>query len=224
MPHRRHEALTDSAPPLCATIRGCTRFACLAIAPSNQAVVYTGNDGGIWRSGDNGNTWVSKNTIGYSVTQFQSLAVHPIDRFFTIGGTQDNGTNCLSPDGTTWMNCRGGDGGYTLIDTNSANTTTAVKMYHTFFNQSNSQIAYERADDTTFNWQFRGCSGTSSNNGFTCADAVLFYAPMGRAKSKHDLLWDRSALCSANSGDTMTLGAGPLSAPAGHRYRRLASG
>ncbi len=150
----------------------------LAIAPSNQAVVYAGNDGGIWRSGDNGNTWVSKNTVGYSVTQFQSLAVHPIDRFFTIGGTQDNGTNCLSPDGTTWANCRGGDGGYSLIDTNSSNTTTAVKMYHTFFNQSNNQIGYERADDTSFNWQFRGCSGTTSNNGFTCADAVQFYAPM----------------------------------------------
>jgi cell division septation protein DedD len=185
----------------------------LAIAPSNQAVVYTGSDGGIWRSGDNGNTWVSKNTVGYSVTQFQSLAVHPIDRFFTIGGTQDNGTNCLSPDGTTWANCRGGDGGYTLIDTNSANTTTAVKMYHTFFNQTNSQIAYERADDTTFNWQFRGCSGTTSNNGFTCGDAVQFYAPMEQGPGNPNTIYfgtDR-LYRSSNSGDTMVLvSQGPL--------------
>jgi cell division septation protein DedD len=179
----------------------------LAIAPSNQAVVYTGSDGGIWRSGDNGTTWVSKNTIGYSVTQFQSLAVHPIDRFFTIGGTQDNGTNCLGPDGTTWNHCQGGDGGYTLIDTNSANTTTSVKMYHTFFNQSNNQIGYERADDTSFSWGFRGCSGTTSNNGFTCADTVLFYAPMEQGPGNPNTIYfgtDR-LYRSVNSGDTMTL-------------------
>ena len=29
----------------------------LAIAPSNPAIVYTGSDGGIWRSTNNGNTW-----------------------------------------------------------------------------------------------------------------------------------------------------------------------
>lgn len=178
----------------------------LAIAPSNQAVVYAGNDGGIWRSADNGNTWVSKNTMGYSVTQFQSLAVHPFDRFFTIGGTQDNGTNCLSPDGSTWMNCRGGDGGYTLIDRNALDTST-VTMYHTFFNQSNSQIGFERAADTGFAWTFRGCSGATSNNGMTCNDTVLFYAPMEQGPGNPNTIYfgtDR-LYRSINGGDSMTL-------------------
>jgi photosystem II stability/assembly factor-like uncharacterized protein len=178
----------------------------LAIAPSNQAIVYAGNDGGIWRSGDNGNTWVSKNTVGYSVTQFQSLAVHPFDRYFTIGGTQDNGTNCLSPDGTTWSNCRGGDGGYALIDRNAQDTAT-VTMYHTFFNQSNSQIGFERAFDTGFAWTFRGCSGSSSNNGMTCGDTVLFYAPMEQGPGNPNTIYfgtDR-LYRSTNGGDLMTL-------------------
>jgi cell division septation protein DedD len=178
----------------------------LAIAPSNQAVVYAGNDGGIWRSGDNGTTWVSKNTIGYSVTQFQSLALHPFDRNFTIGGTQDNGTICLSPDGTTFTTCQGGDGGYALIDRNAQDTAT-VTMYHTFFNQANSQIGFERALTTSFAWTFRGCSGTTSNNGMTCADTVLFYAPMEQGPGNPNTIYfgtDR-LYRSTNRGDSMTL-------------------
>jgi len=155
----------------------------LAIAPSNPNVVYTGSDGGIWRSTNNGTTWTSLNNIDFSATQFQGVTLHPFDRNFLMGGTQDNGTNCLSPNGT-WSHCRDGDGGYAIIDTNAQDTTN-VLMYHTFFNQTNSQIGYERATSTAANadgqlstWTFRGCSGTTSNNGFRCADNVLFYAPM----------------------------------------------
>ncbi|MEP6818332.1 MAG: hypothetical protein ABJA18_02290, partial [bacterium] len=178
----------------------------VAIAPSDPNVVYTSSDGGIWRSGDNGTTWVSKNNADFSATQFQNMALHPFDRNFMIGGTQDNGTEFLFPDGTTWTNARGGDGGYCVIDNNAFDTTT-VKMYHTFFNQSNSQIGYERANDTGFAWTFRGCSGTTSNNGFTCADTVLFYAPMEQGPGNPNTLYfgtDR-LYRSVNSGDTMTL-------------------
>ena len=198
----------------------------LAIAPSNPLVVYTGNDGGIWRSGDNGTTWVSMNNSEFSATQFQGVALHPYDRFFLMGGTQDNGTNCLAPDGTTWSHCRDGDGGYAIIDDNAQDTTN-VLMYHTFFNQTNNQIGYERAASTAANadgqlsgWTFRGCSGTTANNGFRCADNVLFYAPMAQGPGNPNTLYfgtDR-LYRSSNRGDTMVLvSQGPLipSAPAG---------
>jgi photosystem II stability/assembly factor-like uncharacterized protein len=191
----------------------------LAVAPSNPDVVYTGNDGGIWRSINNGTTWTSLNNMDFSATQFQSLALHPFDKFFMLGGTQDNGTNCLAPDGVTWFNCRGGDGGYAQIDQNAFDTTN-VTMYHTFFNQTNSQIGYERANNTSFAWTFRGCSGTTSNNGFRCADNVLFYAPMEVGPGSPNTLYfgtDR-LYRSTNRGDTMTLASqGPLvpSSPAG---------
>lgn len=147
----------------------------LAIAPSNPAVVYASNDGGIWRSGDNGNTWVAKNNATYSATQFQSLDIHPFDRWFTIGGTQDNGTNGVFSNTTTWQNVVGGDGGNARIDDNAQDATN-VTMYHTFFNQTGSQILFERADNTSFAWLRFGCGGTA--NGINCADAVLFYAPL----------------------------------------------
>jgi len=192
----------------------------LAIAPSNPNVVYTGSDGGIWRSTNNGTTWVSLNNADFSATQFQGVAQHPYDRFFLMGGTQDNGTNCLAANGT-WSHCRDGDGGYAIIDTNAQDTTN-VLMYHTFFNQTNSQIGFERAASTAANadgqfsgWTFRGCSGTASNNGIRCADAVLFYAPMAQGPGNPNTLYfgtDR-LYRSTNRGDTMALvSQGPLGA------------
>src|SRR3989442_10915059 len=61
----------------------------IAFAPSNPDVIYIGNDGGVWRSIDAGLTWTSRNTIGFSATQFQSIALHPTHRTLSLGGTQD---------------------------------------------------------------------------------------------------------------------------------------
>jgi photosystem II stability/assembly factor-like uncharacterized protein len=197
----------------------------LAIAPSNPNFVYTGSDGGIWRSTNNGTTWVSLNNPDFSATQFQSVSVHPFDRYFLMGGTQDNGTNCLAPNGITWTHCQDGDGGYAAIDSNAPDTTN-VLSYHTFFNQANSQIGFERATSTAanvngiFSWTFKGCSGTTSNNGFRCADNTLFYAPLELGPGNPNTLYfgtDR-LYRSTNRGDNMTLvSQGPLvpSSPAG---------
>jgi hypothetical protein len=154
----------------------------LAIAPSNPQVVYTGSDGGIWRSTNNGTTWVTLNNIDFSATQFQGVAVHPFDRNFMFGGTQDNGTICWAANGTV-SHCQDGDGGYAAIDSNAQDTTN-VLMYHTFFNQTNNQIRYERATSTAANangilgWASRGCTGAGTGNGISCGNAVLFYAPL----------------------------------------------
>ena len=48
----------------------------IAIALSNPQIVYTGNDGGIWRSTNNGNTWQTLNNIDFSAT----LKVSPYTR------------------------------------------------------------------------------------------------------------------------------------------------
>jgi photosystem II stability/assembly factor-like uncharacterized protein len=198
----------------------------LAIAPSNPQIVYTGSDGGIWRSTNNGTTWQTLNNVDFSATQFQGVAVHPFDRNFMMGGTQDNGTICWSAAGTV-SHCRDGDGGYAVIDDNAQDTFN-VLMYHTFFNQTNNQIGFERATNTLANadgqlsgWTFRGCSGTTSNNGFRCADNTLFYAPMnqGPGSPVNTLYFGTDRLYrSTNRGDTMTLvSQGPLvpSTPAG---------
>jgi hypothetical protein len=181
----------------------------VAVAPSNPSVVYFGSDGGVWRSSNQGTTWSSINTAGFNATQFQSVSLHPKDRNFSIGGTQDNGTPWLHPD-TSWTRADFGDGGFALVD-QSATDTTTVTMYHTYFNQTNNLIGYARVT-TTANahdngWAFRGCNGTVANNGFRCADAVLFYAPMTLGTGTPNTLYfgtDR-LYRSSDQGTTMTL-------------------
>jgi len=155
-----------------------------AIAPSNPSVIYAGNDGGVFLSTDAGATWSSINTSGgsgFNATQFESLSLHPSDPNFTIGGTQDNGTEFMKPDGS-WTRADFGDGGFSAIDQGSVDTTN-VTMYHTYFNARNSLIGFAQVTNTgnakEGNWNFFGCgSGNPGNNGINCADFVLFYAPL----------------------------------------------
>jgi hypothetical protein len=152
----------------------------IAVAPSDVNTIYYGSDGGVWKSVDAGLNWVSQNNTTYSATQFESVAVHPKDRHYTLGGTQDNGTEYLFPDGTTWTRSVGGDGGNVVIDSGST-TPTSLTSYHTFFNQTNSQIGFARSTTTQVNGNpiyggLLGCGGTA--NGIACTDATLFYAPL----------------------------------------------
>ena len=148
----------------------------IAVAPSNPAIIYFGSDGGIYKSTNSGAAWASMSNTTYRATQFISIAVHPTDPNFSIGGTQDNGTNLYRPD-ATWIRSDGGDGGYTLIDQNATDTTN-VRMYHTYYNSAGSLLGYATTATATGNWTFRGCNGSTAN-GISCNDtAVLFYAPL----------------------------------------------
>ena len=182
----------------------------IKIAPSNTNIVYRGDDGGIWRSPDGGGTWSSLNNATFRATQFQSIAVHPTDRDFTIGGTQDNGTEKLAT-GPVWTRSDGGDGGYALIDQNATNTTN-VTMYHTYFNSSGSQVGFNRSTNGGASWLgFVGCGGTA--NGIDCSDAVNFYAPMTLGPGNPNTVYYGSDRLyrSTDTGLTMTLvSQGPL--------------
>ncbi|MCY7346426.1 MAG: hypothetical protein LH614_09435, partial [Pyrinomonadaceae bacterium] len=152
----------------------------ITVAPSLPTTVYFGSDGGIYKSINSGANWTVLNNTQFSATQFMSIAVHPTDPNFTIGGTQDNGTNFYRPN-ATWNRADFGDGGYALIDQNAADTTN-VRMYHTYFNNGGLQ-GYSTVSTTASasdgNWTFRGCQGAgTTTNGITCGGAVLFYAPL----------------------------------------------
>lgn len=167
----------------------------VANAPNNN-IVYDGNDGGIWRSTDSATSWTSLNNSTFSATQFQSISNHPVDRWFSIGGTQDNGTNFLQPNAPAlpaagWTHADFGDGGYARIDQTAGGNVNAVTMYHTYFNQTNNLIGFARVSNvscaTDGNWAFKGvgagvftnaCGDIEGANGITATDTVLFYAPL----------------------------------------------
>jgi hypothetical protein len=192
-----------------------------ALAPSNTNIMYFGSDGGIWKTTDVNATpivWTSLNNGSFSATQFMGITLHPFNRNYMLGGTQDNGTQFLAPDGTTWVRSDGGDGGFAVIDKNSP-TANSVTAYHTYFNQTNSQIGFSRALTTDPNgdpiWSgFLGCQGASSNNGIICSDTVRFYAPMvGGPGNPNTLYFGTNRLYrSVNRGSTMTDVSGILPA------------
>jgi hypothetical protein len=169
----------------------------VAVAPSSPSTVYIGNDGGIFKTTDSkiaGNiAWTSLNNSQFLATQFTGLDTHPIDPNFTIGGTQDNGTNFRQASGL-WTRADFGDGGYAVIDQNAGADTVNVRMYHTYFNQTNA-MGYARVTSTTDafdgNWSFFGCGFSGSvPNGMTClATAIRFYAPMERGPGNPNSLY-----------------------------------
>ncbi len=185
----------------------------ITVAPSNPQVIYFGSDGGIYRSINGGTSWTSLNNATFAATQFQSIALHPLDRNYLLGGTQDNGTEHFTTLGG-WVNSDGGDGGSVVIDQN-ATTPNDVVAYHTYFNSSGSQIGFIRATTTVTggpdngdpNWATTlGCFGGVSNNGIACSDSTLFYAPMvGGPGNPNTLYFGSNKLYrSADRGTTMT--------------------
>lgn len=193
----------------------------IALAPSDPAVIYHGNDGGIWKSTDSGSNWISLNNATFSATQFQDLTVHPVDRFFSLGGTQDNGTPLLKAD-ASFLRADFGDGGYALIDQNATDTTN-VTMYHTYFNLTDSLLGTARILSVPCamegEWTFHGiyggsidpasyCDGTSDTfNGIPSSDSVNFYAPqaLGPGNPNTWYFGTDKLYRSANRADTTAL-------------------
>jgi photosystem II stability/assembly factor-like uncharacterized protein len=82
-------------------------------APSNPSIVYSCNDGAVYRSDDKGATW--KNTShGMVVTQFYDVGAWSTLGTVAGGGTQDNGT-LMTTGGLTWRQIFGWDGGYFVV-------------------------------------------------------------------------------------------------------------
>jgi len=193
----------------------------VAVALSNTAIVYESGDGGIYKSTDSGATWTSLNNTGFHATQFQSIAYHPTDPNFSIGGTQDNGTEYMNSAGV-WTRGDFGDGGQSEIDQNATDTIT-VTAYHTYFNQTGGLLGYSRNNLSACyvegNWSFKGiyggavdpsvfCDGSSDTfNGILIGDAVEFYAPLTLGPGNPNTVYfgTNKLYRSANKGDTATI-------------------
>ncbi len=146
------------------------------------ARLYNGNDGGIWRTDNQGVSWTNMNT-NIAITQFQGVATHPTDRTIVLGGTQDNGTNIRNVGAVTppaWFHTDFGDGGQALIDQANPN-----RMFHTYFNQAFNFMGPAKSttggNNGPGNWDFAGAYfgyGPQYYNGMDPTDQVSFYAPL----------------------------------------------
>jgi photosystem II stability/assembly factor-like uncharacterized protein len=117
--------------PLLLSVNGGRSFSSVAnahgdfhdvwINPADPNIVYTGDDGGLWRSEDGGTRW--KHQMNLPVSQFYHVSVDNSDPYHVYGGLQDNSTwvgDSSYPGGVTnsrWENLYGGDGFWAFQDT-----------------------------------------------------------------------------------------------------------
>lgn len=80
-----------------------------------EHTLWVGNDGGVWKSADGGDTWINTNAT-LTVTQNYNIALHPTDPNRVMGGTQDNGTIERFDATADWPQVLSGDGGFMAYD------------------------------------------------------------------------------------------------------------
>lgn len=99
----------------------------MAWDPKVPGRVYLGNDGGMYRSDENGadRTWIKAGHEPY--TQFYTVDVAQTDPSRFVGGTQDNGCNRSFPGAWQGFGC--GDGLQTLIDPRDADKHFGCSQY-----------------------------------------------------------------------------------------------
>lgn len=124
-----------------------------AIHPTNPNIVYFGNDGGVFRTTDFGETFSGLNG-GYQSTQFyKRFGVSKADTTRAIGGMQDNATAIW--EGTVaWRRVLGGDGCCTQISHTNTDTMYGSSQY----------LSIRRSTNKGLNWS--GIAPPSSNPAF----------------------------------------------------------
>jgi photosystem II stability/assembly factor-like uncharacterized protein len=81
-------------------------------------VLYTGTDGGFFKSTNFGANWIDL-SAGLATTQFYRFGGTPMNPDLLIGGTQDNGTNRYTG---VWTHVLGADGMEAAVDYTNPNT------------------------------------------------------------------------------------------------------
>ncbi len=100
-------------------------FHAVWIDPSNSNIVYSGDDGGLWRSQDGGTRW--SHQVNLPVSQFYHVSVDDADPYRVYGGLQDNSSwvgDSSYPGGVSysrWENMYGGDGFWMFEDPSDPN-------------------------------------------------------------------------------------------------------
>ncbi|MBI3193617.1 MAG: T9SS type A sorting domain-containing protein [Ignavibacteriae bacterium] len=94
--------------------------------PKNPSTIFFGNDGGIYKTTNDGVSFSSLNN-GLLVTQFYSGATHPTVNYF-FGGTQDNGTLMRSTS-SAWQPILPGDGGPVIVNYRDPDTVYMSYVY-----------------------------------------------------------------------------------------------
>ncbi len=122
-----------------------------AFSPSDPQVIYIGNDGGLSRSSDGGNTFTSLNQT-LSLTMLNSISMHPTNAVLSYSGTQDNGAVLRSGGSQLWREFIEGDSGGCLLDPLDPSIVYSTYIFGSINRFRNNGETYDRpiASSATF--------------------------------------------------------------------------
>lgn len=175
---------------------------------TNPPTIYAGNDGGVFRSTNNGTNWTGlNNSLG--VTQFYFFAAHPDNPLLLIGGSQDNGSPMLLGGGVNaWFDRTSGDGGPAHFSESDPST-----LYASIYN-----LNIYRWDGLTYTTTLFPNAVNIGVNGSniidqTDVDGAAFFGPLEMSPNNSDVLvlGSHRVLKTTNKGNSWTAISGALS-------------
>jgi photosystem II stability/assembly factor-like uncharacterized protein len=111
--------------------------------PTDPNTFIVCNDGGIWRTTNNGNAFTNLNQ-NLTLTQFYRIAASPFTPSRILGGTQDNGTQ-QTYSALNWAAAYGGDGGEVCFNPFNANFILGETQNGGLFRTTNSGTSWSGA-------------------------------------------------------------------------------
>ncbi len=105
----------------------------------NSSVIFSGNDGGIRKSTNDGAAWTDLSN-GLQITQFYRVSSAATDATIVYAGAQDNGTNRYI--NGAWRAVLGGDGMQCLVEPNNANNVYAGIQYGDIRRSTNGGLSF----------------------------------------------------------------------------------
>jgi photosystem II stability/assembly factor-like uncharacterized protein len=105
----------------------------------NSSVIFSGNDGGIRKSTNEGAAWTDLSN-GLQITQFYRVSSSATDATIVYGGAQDNGTNRYI--NGAWRAVLGGDGMQCLVEPTNANNVYAGIQYGDIRRSTNGGLSF----------------------------------------------------------------------------------
>lgn len=106
--------------------------------------LYAGNDGGVYRSTNNGDNWSYINST-MPITQFYRISTSKTSTQVTIGGTQDNGTK-LCYNGN-WTDEIGGDGMECIVNHTNPQILYGSLYYGNIQKSTNGGTSFRKIND-----------------------------------------------------------------------------
>jgi PKD repeat protein len=102
--------------------------------PGSGSTLFSANDGGLFKSTNNGSTWTDISS-NLTIAQQYRIGLSASNANLLLAGHQDNGTNRLN--GTTWAQVYGGDGMDCFIDRTNNQVMYGSYVYGDFYRSTN---------------------------------------------------------------------------------------